>query len=242
MKIYQQMPHENVSGWQSPKDVRHAPGSEPFHYHEVEEWLEVLEGTITFFPAALDEPPYPTPPYSLVVGQALSLQPGEVHRAEIGPDGVRYRMWLPVEIDQKTFQRVLENQEVALVKRNLGLPAAENGWLKRQADVAITGNPDGNFLDDFTSADLIFRGATGKFLTKESYLRRQGGGPVSRSASDSVCILYRSAGHLLLSTVVGTQSSEPDARASYTNIRFFVREGDGSWRCRVWMNFPEAIS
>jgi hypothetical protein len=52
MEKYRIMPGQVVDGWPS-EDVHHLPGSEPvdFHYHDVEEWLEVLEGTITFFTA-----------------------------------------------------------------------------------------------------------------------------------------------------------------------------------------------
>ena len=47
MKWHKTIPDHAVDGWPW-KDVRHDPGSEPFHYHDVEEWLEVREGTITF--------------------------------------------------------------------------------------------------------------------------------------------------------------------------------------------------
>src|SRR5262245_30031643 len=111
MKSFAKMPHESVEGWPS-EDISYPAGSAPveFHYHNVEEWLEVLEGAITFFTAA-DEPHY-----ALAAGQALNIDPGEVHRVEIGKEGVKYRMWLPVQLSESTFQHRLDNEEVKLVK------------------------------------------------------------------------------------------------------------------------------
>lgn len=234
MKIYQNMPRELVDGWPS-EDVHHPRGSEPvgFHYHGVEEWLEVLEGTITFFTAR-------ERPYALVVGEALNIQPGEVHRVEIGPEGVKYRMWLPVGMSGKAFQQKLDQQDMALVRRNLDLPEFENRWDERSPDAPAAANPNGEFLDNFTSAELIFRNAKGKFLGKKAYLGRPRA-PLTRAPSDTICILYKDADHVLLSTVIQTQSTATGAREFYSNTRFFVR-ADGSWKCRVSMNFPEPVS
>jgi hypothetical protein len=234
MNIHQGMPREMVDGWPS-EDVHHPPGSDPvhFHYHDVEEWLEVLEGTITFFTAR-------ERPYSPAVGQALNIQPGEVHRVEIGPEGVKYKMWLPVDMTGKTFQHKLDEPDMALVRRNLDLPEFENRWDERSADATGTGDPNREFLDDVTSAELIFRNAKGKYLGKNAYLSRPRA-PLTRTPSDTICILYKDADHVLLSTVVQTQSTATGARELYSNTRLFVRAG-GSWKCRVWMNFPEPLS
>ena len=234
MKIYQGMPRELLGGWPS-EDVHHPPGSEPvgFHYHDVEEWLEILEGTITFFTARERA-------HALAAGEALNIQPGEVHRVEIGPEGVKYRMWLPVDMSGKTFQRKLDEQDIDLVRSNLDLPEFENRWDERSPNTSMAGNPSGEFLDNFASAELIFRDAKGTFLGKKAYLGRPPA-PVIRTASDTVCILYKDADHVLLSTVVQTQLTATGAREFYSNARFFVR-ADGSWKCRVWMNFPEPVS
>jgi hypothetical protein len=220
MKVYPEVSGERLNGWIS-RDVRHPPGAAPvdFHYHDVEEWLELLEGSITFF-TARDQP------YTLAAGQALNIQPGEVHRANIGPGGAMYRMWLPVDLRDDTFQHRLDEQDLALVRRNLELPEAENRW-----DARAPGSRE--FLDDFTSEALIFRNAKGRFLGKKAYLERPPA-TVARAPSDTVCILYKDADHVLLSTVV-------QAGDLYSNTRFFVR-ADGSWKCRVWMNFPEPAS
>ena len=79
------------------------PETVDFHYHDVEEWLEVLEGTITFFSACEQ-------PYAPAVGEALNIQPGEVHRVELGPEKVKYRMWLPVDMSGKTFEHKLDGR------------------------------------------------------------------------------------------------------------------------------------
>jgi hypothetical protein len=62
------------------------------------------------------------------VGEALNIQPGEVQRVEIGPEGVKYQMWLPLDMSGKTFQHKLDAQDMALVRRNLELPEVENRW------------------------------------------------------------------------------------------------------------------
>jgi cupin domain len=234
MRSYPTIPGHVVDGWRS-QDVRHVPGSEPvaFHYHDVDEWLQVLEGTITFFTAG-------ERPYALGASDALSIPTGEVHRAEIGPGGAMYLMWLPVDMSGRTFQHTLDQEDMAVVRKNLDLPEVENRWDARSPETRVTGNRDGEFLDNFTSADLIFRNARGEYLTKQAYLQRAPV-PFTRTPSDTVCILYRDAEHLLLSTVVQTQSTETGARQSYSNTRFFVRE-NGGWRCRVWMNFPQPAS
>lgn len=233
MRKYSIMPGEVVDGWPS-ADVHHPPGSGPvnFHFHNVDEWLEVLEGTITFFTACEHR-------YALVVGEALNIPPGEIHRVEIRPEGVKYRMWLPVDMTGKTFQHKLDEQDMALVRSNLNLPDFENRWDERRPDTPVAGNPNGEFLDNFTSAELVFRNAKGKFLGKKAYLERPRA-PFTRTPSDTICVLYKDANHVLLSTVVQTQSTETGAREFYSNTRFFVRE-DGSWKCRVWMNFPEPV-
>jgi hypothetical protein len=229
MKWHKTMPDHAVDGWPS-KDVHHDAGSEPFHYHDVEEWLEVREGTITFYTAGEKA-------YELTPSNALNIQPGEVHRAEIGPQGVAYRIWLPVDISGKTFQHNLDVQDYDLLRRNLELPNAENRWEETNPRSTAEANPDGKFLSDFTSAELKFRNAGGKYFGKEAYLKRPPAG-VRRIPSDTVCIVYKTAGSVLLSTVVGTESKETGTRQYFMNIRLFVREENSLWRCQVWMNFP----
>ena len=83
------IPNDVATGWRS-QEVSHDPDDRrPFHYHDVEEWLQVLRGDIRFFTEGEDE-------YPLRKDDVLRILPGEVHRAEIGPEGVTYRMWTPV--------------------------------------------------------------------------------------------------------------------------------------------------
>jgi hypothetical protein len=91
------------------EDVHHDLGSEPFLYHAVEEWLEVRDGTITFYSAG-------DKPYEVFAPNALNVEPGEVHRAGIGPLGVAYRMWLPVDMSGGIFRYNLDEEVKALIE------------------------------------------------------------------------------------------------------------------------------
>jgi len=234
MKIHSSVPRAAIDGWQ-PTDVNYpvGSGSVGFHYHDVGEWLQLLEGTMTFF-TLRDHP------YAVATGGALNIDPGEVHRVEIGPEGARYRMWLLVDMSGKTFQHKLEDEDVVFLKKNLDLPESENRWDQRGPEATVVGNADAEVLDNFTSAELVFRNAKGEYLGKKAYLKRPPA-PVTRIPSDTVCILYKDTQHLLLSTVVQTKSFATGAREFYSNTRFFVKE-DGLWKCRVWLNLPEPVS
>ena len=62
-----------------------------FHYHDVEEWLQVRQGEMSFVSAKGHI-------YRVEAGRILEIPRGEVHRVEIGPSGVEYQMWLPVSM------------------------------------------------------------------------------------------------------------------------------------------------
>jgi mannose-6-phosphate isomerase-like protein (cupin superfamily) len=100
MKKYQRMPDQLVVCWVD-EDVGEEPGKVDFHYHSVEEWLQILKGEMTFFSAGNRHK------YPLGEGQALNIPQGEVHRVEIGSSGVTYRMWTPLETEDQN--RRLQN-------------------------------------------------------------------------------------------------------------------------------------
>lgn len=233
MNKYPSMPRQLVDRWRL-SEPSHPPGQRvPFHYHNAEEWLEVLEGKISFFSAGEVE-------YRLVEGEALEIPQGEVHRVEIGPERVRYQMWVPVDTGEPFESHMLDDEDLSLVRKNLELPLVENQWDRKNPE-ALTTEDDKNraFLDDFLSMQLTFRSAAGKIFEKTQYMARGPGDP--RLPSDCIRILHKSTGKdsetVLLSTVVHTQPKE-GPRKSFSNYRLFVKEA-GIWRCRVWMNHPD---
>ncbi len=221
MKVYRNMPRELVDGWAT-SIVSHA-GGQPFdfHYHEVEEWLEVLEGDICFVSAGGVE-------YPLFQNQALNIPQGEVHQVRVGPNGVKYNMWLSAEVSDEDFSKKLDDQDLSLIKKNLEVLKAEDSE-DREFYRA--------FFDDFLFEEFTFRGADRKLLNKRAFLERAPAN-FTRIESDSIRILHESPGIVLLSTVVHTQPKAGGARSSFTNFRLFVTE-EGIGRCRVWINYPE---
>jgi hypothetical protein len=207
-----------------------------YHYHDVEEWLEVLEGEISFFPVGELESAVVA--CALVEGEVLKIPRGEIHRVEIGPHGVKYNMWVPVYVEP--FMNMLNDEEISLIRKNLKLPIVENQWDARDPNVPVAQarSREKSFLEDLVSEDLMFRTASGKLLIgKMAYLERPPA-EVIREASNSVRILHKSPESMLLSTVVHTQPKEGGSRKSFSNIRLFVKEND-IWKCRVWINHPE---
>lgn len=205
MKIYTNIPQPFTDDW-AMSTVRHPSGAQfPFHYHDVEEWLQVLEGEIYFFSAGEQE-------YRLGVGQVLQISRGEVHRVEIGPTGVAYQMWTPVAGQDLDFVKELSDAEMTLIRENLLVPQHEN----KGGDAAQ------QFFERFLSEQLTFRTASGAVLSKARFI---GNGFVDRKrrASDSISILYKSSETLFLSTVV-TLPGEDEQSQAYTNDRLFIRE------------------
>lgn len=215
MKTYQNIPDEIINNWTSGIE-RHA-GKEQFafHYNEVDEWLQVMSGKISFFSAGEQE-------YRLGASQILQIPRGEVHRVEIGPNGVEYQMWLPTGANREHFVNELNEEDISLINDNLSLPKAED---------------DGNvpFLNGFLSEQLLFRMATGAELDKARFIGR--GFQNRNRYSDSIRVLYKDSNCVLISSVV-TVRSEGGSTQSFSNTRLFAREG-GALKCRVWLNFPE---
>ena len=216
MQIYSNMPLELVKGW-VPSDEHEDFTEKPvgFHYHDVEEWLQVTKGKVTFISAGGMR-------YPLDVGEALQIPRGEVHDVEIGADGVDYKMWVPVAVPSERWENKLSDEDMDLIRTNLAVPGHED-----------SGNAQ--FFGGFLSDQLTFRTADGQVLDKERFLLR-GFENRKRQPSDSVLVLHKTPQDVLLSNVVTLPG--PAGPQSFTNLRLLVR-GKGGSKCRVWLNYPE---
>lgn len=217
MKFHTALPHALLHGWTSRQEAHPARQMVGFHYHDVEEWLEVRRGKITFF--SVSEQTWP-----VGAGGVLHIPRGEVHRAAIGVDGVEYQMYLPVA-PSTAFANRLAAEELALLRTNLEFPLREE-------------NTDGHAAEFFAahlSDQLAFCRADGTVAGKDAF--RGGFVAKNRSASGTVSVLNRTPNGILLSTVVTLGAGGPAAEA-FTNIRLFAHES-GAWRCRMWVNYPE---
>jgi hypothetical protein len=219
MKIYFNMPREFVDGWAMSTERHDAGEPVPFHYHDVEEWLQVQTGEICFVSAGGRD-------YRPSVGQVLQIPRGEVHRVEFGPNGVEYQMWVPVAVRDQDFAKLLNDEDVALIEKNLAVPQAED-----------SGNT--SFFNEFLSGQLMFRAASGKVLDKSGFIGR-GFTNRSRIPSDSVRVLHKSSESVLLSTAVAIPGTDGPPQL-FSNERLFVREEE-RLRCRVWLNYPELVA
>jgi hypothetical protein len=243
MDMYGSVPQHLIGDWPY-RDVSHPGGDRyDYHFHEVEEWLEVRRGGMSFFPAGCGE-------HRVPVGKALRILRGEIHRVEVLPEGVDYRMWLSADVASDRFARSLDQTAMDLISRNLRVPNEENGWEEDQRKAKIAAQISGGsgaatpvskhrvFLEDFVHTDLVFRTAGGALsLGRRDYIQRPlGNAPVVRRADDTVRVLHWADASIVLSTTVHTQQNG-DSR-SFCNIRTFVQE-EGQFRCRIWINLPE---
>jgi hypothetical protein len=119
MKIYQNMTRELVERWfsgtgwvLSPEHGDFTGNPVGFHYHDVEEWLQVTNGKVTFVSAGGMK-------YLLDVGDVLQIPRGEVHDVEIGPDGVDYQMWVRVAVPEEKWETKLTDEDMNLIRMNL---------------------------------------------------------------------------------------------------------------------------
>jgi len=216
MKTYSRLPQALVEGWVVTTETHPPLQQVGFHYHDVDEWLEVAKGDITFFSISGQSWP-------LAVGDVFQIARGEVHRAEIGAGGVEYRMYLPVAMTGGFAQR-LSDDELAMLRTNLEFPLREEN---------TDGHAAGFFAEHLSDA-LVFCRADATVVDKQTYLSAfvaRG-----RTPSGTVAVLNRTDTGILLSTVVTTGTGGPSPK-SFTNVRLFVKEG-GSWRCRLWLNYP----
>jgi len=216
VKIYPSIPRELVDGWVS-RSMRHEAGEEVgFHYHDVEEWVQVVTGEMHFISAGGKE-------YPLHVGQALRIPRGEVHKVQVGPDGVEYRMCVPTAVPDELWENRLDADDMALIRTNLAVAERE--------DLG-----DARFFEEFLSHALVFRAADGRIEDKEGFLLR-GFADRQRQGSDSVCVLHRTPSSLLLSTMVTVPGAGAGSQR-FTNVRLLAR-GKGGAKCLIWLNYPE---
>ena len=219
MKDYAAVPGELVNGWQ--ESVESWPGRKPirFHYHDVEEWLTVVSGEITFFTLA-------DTPFRVDVGRSLHIPRGEVHRVEVGSQGVEYRMFLPIAVP--TFANKLDEEELDALRRNLQFPEYEDGPPENGHE----------FFKSSLSEKLEFCRADGKCEGKTEFLARLSGDG-NRSSSGSIQVLNKTDYGLLISTIV--QMGKAKQAKWYMNVRFLEKDG-GKLRCRLWVNYPQPVS
>src|SRR5262249_21760056 len=153
----------------------------PAHYHEVDEWLQVEEGRISFTDVTSGET------YGLEKGQCLEIPAGSVHRVRVDCD-VAYRMWTPVE-SVAPFQRPLsgvpsvpevkEKTLADLVFWNFEMPRLEN----RIADDDETARAA---LLALLHPLLQFRQGNGVIVGRERYQPGDSRGPTAPSAKPTV--------------------------------------------------------
>jgi hypothetical protein len=182
VKVYAAVPSELVDGWR--KSVRRLSGEQviDFHYHDVEEWLTIVSGEITFFTLADD-------PVQVDVGHALHIPHGKVHRAEVGSEGVEYQMLLPTAVP--TFVNELTAGEFDVLKRNLEFPEYEDGRAGNGHD----------FFESILSDKLVFCRASGECVDKGTFIA-EAFVDKRRSSSGSIQVLSKTEKGLLISTVV----------------------------------------
>ncbi len=220
MKVYEDGPGGLVDGWQ--ESVQRLPGRQAidFHYHYVDEWLTVVGGEITFFTLANGS-------FQVDVGRYLHIPRGEVHRAEVGSQGVEYRMFLPIAVP--TFVNDLSADELDALRHNLEFPEYEDGH-----------TPNGReFFESTLSDQLVFCRASGECIDKRAFIA----GPFednSRSSPGSIQVLNKTDKGILISTIV--EMAQADGVHSFMNVRFLAKEEGGKLRCRLWVNYPQLVS
>jgi Cupin domain len=223
MKVNAAVPAGPVGGWrESPKEL---PGPQTIgpHYHDVEEWLTVVSGEITFFTLAAE-------PFRVDVGRSLHIPRGEVHHVKVGPQGVEYRMFVPIA--EPMSVNVLTGKEVIALRQNLEFPDYEDGRVENGLQ----------FFESALSDQLLFCRANGKWDNKEEFLApflTNTTDNKDRSSSGSIKVLKKSENGLLISTIV--QVGKAEQAKWYMNVRFLEKEG-GKLRCRFWVNYEQPES
>jgi hypothetical protein len=213
-----------VQNWISRKVAHPKNLKVGFHFHNVEEWLVVLSGSGTFYPLNESE-------IAIKKDTILHIPQGEIHRVDVGPDGLLYNMWIPKDISPNSFSHPLGNDEVQLLSAHLNLPHYEN---ERDADWNNR-VPEGYsevLLADLMSEGLSFRNAEGELSDKKTYLTRDAGKRREIGGEGGLCVLHRCAECIVISSVVDT----PSTTGSFFNLRLLAAENDG-WKCTTWMNF-----
>jgi Cupin domain len=219
VKLYAAVPRELVGGWEQSIETLSADQAVGFHYHEVEEWLTVITGEMTFFTLA-DEP------FHVKVEQALCIPRGEVHRVEAGPEGVQYAMLLPVAVSpERPFKMELTTDELEAFRRNLEFPDYEDGRVENGRE----------FFKNALSKKLVFCRANGECISRRRFIE-EAFVDKGRSSDGSVRVLNNTDKGLLFSTVV--KMNDAGSVRSFANIRFLERK-TGDLRCRLWANYEQ---
>jgi quercetin dioxygenase-like cupin family protein len=89
MNDQEKIPSEVLASWASSLEPMNANEVVALHYHEQPEWLQILDGEMTFYSAG-DQP------HLLRKKGCLHIASGELHRVRVRPNGAHYKMWAPV--------------------------------------------------------------------------------------------------------------------------------------------------
>ena len=169
MRFHLGMPQPMVVGWVETIEHHPAAYTAELHYHDVEEWLEVIRGEIAFFTISGQG-------VKIMVGQALNIPRGEVHRVEVGKEGVEYRMWVPIATGSD-FPKKLTPEEIDLLEKNIAFPRYEDN---RNNDALP-------FFADILSDELSFCRADGTVVDKRKFME-DGFRDRGRSSSGTPCL------------------------------------------------------
>jgi mannose-6-phosphate isomerase-like protein (cupin superfamily) len=243
MRAHEAIPQEMLRSWKQSQSIPDSAGTQhAAHYHEVDEWLRVETGRMSFTDVISGET------IAVERSQVLEIPSGSVHTVRIDSD-VRYQMWTPVE-PEPPFQRPLSalpneagvsDQVLAeLVFSTFEMPRLENrigdGDEQARARLLTLLHPDLQFL----------RG-NGTFATLEQFSSKPAGAgagvprvklTMRRWRSSAFEILQLKPTGALVSIDVHTidEATSPPSRARTRNLRGFALDA-GQWRCRVWMNY-----
>lgn len=203
------------------------------HYHEVDEWLRVRTGSITFTEVGTGRKSTATDKDA--ASRCLFIPAGEVHAVEAGDGGVEYEMWTR-RVALVTFKRMqpppahgLEERRTAdLIRLNFAIPEWENEAARRKAVP-----PE---LLDVLHERLLFRRADGRVYTFEENQRLwvSPNNKPNRVGSSDLGVRFHQD-EAVASITVYTADPGATPRA-FQNIRHFVFEE--RWKLRFWVNFP----
>ena len=152
-----------------------------FHFHGVEEWLEVLSGSGTFY--SINETDVP-----IDRGDILHIPQGEVHLVDVGEEGLLYQMYIPTDISPSSFSNPLDRDELRLLLTHFNLPSVENGRDSDRRNGVVGGYLE-VMLEDLISDGISFRNAAGKIMDKKKFLGRDASN-VTREIGETADYVY----------------------------------------------------
>ncbi|NNC19326.1 cupin domain-containing protein [Corallococcus exiguus] len=242
---FSSLPGPILGSWWCEGVVHPGDSQFPQHYHQMDEWVRVTEGTIAFTGVANGQT------LEAVAGDCIEIPAGHAHSVRVGASGVKYDMWTPERSDEAFMKRLArgpahgaepnEQKLAVLVQANFDIPRWEN---------QAAGDPRAlQALEDLLHPSLVFRRANGTIVTLSEYLQRfrepppSGGKGISvhRWGSTELKLLDLTADSAVVSIVVHTVETDRESLmgrpGAYENIRAFVLE-QGRWKCRMWVNYP----